>query len=107
MDTSSPAPALRNPKAAEIPALLERLDRYGLSVAAFARSLGLKPAALYIAQQKRRAAKQPTPIFDPVRIIEPSSPAFEVTLQSGHRLCVPTDFDPDALRQLLAVLGAC
>ena len=47
----------------------------------------------------------------PVTVLGSTSPArsravagFEVLLANGRRLCVPSDFDADALRELIAVL---
>jgi len=100
---------LRNPAAAEIPALLAELKKSGLSVSAFARARGLKPQQLYVARRRRKRKKVPAPVFDPVRIIGATEAPvlFQLKLASGLKLTIPTDFDSSALRRLLKILGAC
>ena len=53
-------------------------------------------------------AAKPAPLFVPVRVNTATVGVipFEVLLRTGRRVQVPTQFDPDALRRLLAVLEA-
>ena len=93
--------------------LLVELPSSGLSTAAFARSHGLPPWKLYNALQKRTRGlggrtKKPTLI--PVRVKNPrreSESAFELLLVGGHRVVIPEDFDPSALRRLMGALAGC
>jgi len=100
---------LRNPTASELPGLLAELDESGLGVAAFARDRGLKPHNIYIARRRLRSSGSAATIFDPVRFAGAiaSGSTFELELRAGHRLLIPTDFDPSSLRRLLEVLAAC
>ena len=107
MKNSSKSRPLRNPSASEIPALIAELSASGMGVAAFARSRGLKPQNLYLAQ--RRARNAPAVAFDPVRIVEIDKQLapFKLELATGHKLWVPADFECSAVRRLIELLSAC
>jgi len=100
---------LRNPSASEIPALLTELSASGQSVAAFARSRGLKPHNLYVARRRNRDKSAPPLRFDPVQIVGGDMPAsaFRLELTNGTRLWVPADFESSAVRRLVELLTAC
>ena len=87
--------------------LLENLDASGMTTAAFARANGIPPWKLYNtlrSRAKKRLALVPV-------LVKPDHPAssgpLELTLASGHRLCIPADFDEQALRRLMGVLAGC
>ena len=101
--------------------LLQQWQRSGLTLAAFARNAGVTPGAL--SYWRRRFADEPTPpprdepalSFVPVTLTDaaalatpPGAPAtaasFEIALPDGIALRVPSDFDADALRRLIATL---
>ncbi len=84
MTNSADQPPLRNPSASEIPALLTELAASGQSVAAFARSRGLKPHNLYVARRRRRVKSVPPVRFDPVQIGGADMPASAFKLDVSH-----------------------
>ena len=58
-------------------------------------------------QAARRRRRAPTPSFIPVRVVSdvtPSRRSVEVVLANGRVLRVGGDFDPQVVRQLLALL---
>jgi len=122
MMTTDAIAAARRITRDELPALLADLDRSGLSIAAFARSRGLRPSPLYRARQQlaQDASLSPSSSpttspskaadFIPIRVIDrgrASAASITVELTSGTKLIVPPDFDAASLRNLLEVVGAC
>ena len=115
MDSKSEMP-LRSVPAAEARALLAEHEGTDLSIAAFARSKGVKPWSLYNA---RAASLRRADRTDRVDLVElrPRGDARETTgsvtaplelsLPSGITLRIDRDFDEVALRRLLGVLVAC
>jgi hypothetical protein len=115
-------------------ALIEQWRAGGLSLPAFCERHGLrkgtmqnwvyKPALKLAVEEARRATQapcetpaevaevaEPTPAFLPVKIppvaTEPESTRhapIEVVLRKGRRIRVPRGFDPQTLRQVVAVL---
>lgn len=94
-----------------------------LSVAAFCRQRQLDPQSFFRWRHLLARRDQPPalpaqgpsdspaapPLFLPVRVRPPvpaaaHPPAFEVVLRTGRLLRVGPGFDPDCLRQLLAIL---
>ncbi|QDU67899.1 hypothetical protein Pla86_36010 [Planctomycetes bacterium Pla86] len=105
----------RSVPAEEALALLKEHSRSDVSLAAFARSKGVKPWSLYNARaaERRRAMRpRPEPFFE-LRLEEPAptegadATLIELVLPSGLSLRVRRDFDEVALRRLLGVLGSC
>jgi hypothetical protein len=92
----------------------------GASQAAFCRSHGLNVNTfnfwkLRVFRQQpgtqhnqglRAVASATGSKFFPVRVVTPSSCAFEVCLSGGHTIRVAPDFDEASLRRLIAVLEA-
>lgn len=73
----------------------------GLSVSAYARREGLNEVTL--GAWKRRLAQEDRPTF--VELVQPRvSAGFRLEV-GGVAVQVPQDFDPEALRRLLAVVG--
>ena len=118
MTTTDAVAAARRITRDELPALLLDLDRSGLSIAAFARSRGVRPSPLYRARQQLTQDAIPSPTTSPskaadlipIRVIDrgrASAASFTVEFASGTKLIVPPDFDAASLRSLLEVLGAC
>ena len=97
-------------------ALVREQEESGETVKGFARSRGLSPATLYwwrSALCRRPRSKAGAPRLAQVAllssngdVVRDGSLAFELGLPSGHRLRVPSGFDPEALRRLLSVLEA-
>jgi len=96
-------------------ALVREQESSGESVKEFARTRGLSAASLYWWRSVlgRRSRSKPKGIRFAQLTLQHSSepavhgagiPAFELTLGSGHRLRVPSSFDPESLRRLLSVL---
>lgn len=95
---------------------VERLERSGLSLRAFAEREGLKRGSLSCWKWKlagRRGRRRPaSPSVAPLRFVEltakAASPAgavgFEVVLASGRRVRVPGGFDAGELSRLVQVL---
>jgi len=120
MTTTNAIAAARRITRDELPALLLDLDRSGLSIAAFARSRGVRPSPLYRARQGRAQGPSSSPSratsppdaadFIPIRVIDrgpAACPSITVELTSGTKLIVPPDFDAASLRSLLEVVTAC
>ena len=111
METTTTPAALRSISKEELPAMLEDLERSGLSIAAFARDRGVRPSPLYRARQleaKRDGSAHPD--FVPIRVLDRSSVAsasLTVELPSGIKISVPPDFDTTAFERLIGVLIAC
>lgn len=106
MSTDTPS-ELRTPTRGEVPALLQELEASGESLAAFARSRGLRSWKLYKARRKLRPAKRGVELV-PVRVVdEPRAEAIGLVLACGHRLEIPRNFDEALLRRLLGVLASC
>ena len=92
--------------------IVARQEGSGLSVAEFCRRHGMAAASLY-AWKRRLRDGAPAPGFVAVRaaIESPApdqdreqAPAIELHLPGGRRLVLPSGFDPQGLRQVLAVL---
>jgi transposase-like protein len=92
---------------------VRRWQRSGLSVAAFCQQEGLPASSFRYWQHKvssEGAERDPgEATMVPVEVVTSVSPAmdrsvFEVLLRSGDVLRVPSGFDPEALRVLVAVL---
>lgn len=100
-DTKAVAPPL------DMNELLESLDVSGMTTAAFARANGIPSWKLYNALRSRAKKGQSlVPVL--IRQAQPaSSGPLELALASGHRLCIPADFDEQALRRLMGVLAGC
>jgi transposase-like protein len=91
---------------------VERWKDSGLTAKEFARELGLNPRSLVFWKwQLGRAAtparaklerSKPLPLVE--LAVSAGSPQFEVEVRGGRRLIIPSSFDGDALRRLLAVL---
>ncbi len=83
----------------------------GLSISAFCREREVSPASFFSWRRKLAAGgrKEVAGKFIPIELAPPASlarqPSFEVALPNGLRIHVPPQFDADALRALLAVLG--
>lgn len=82
-------------------ARVARLERSGLSIAAFAREEGLNPVTLGNWRRKLRGG---APQF--VELLGGPSRGFDVELRGGHRVHVPEAFSAEALARLVAVLEA-
>jgi len=93
-------------------------ERSGKTVQAFAKARGLSAATLYWwrSELKRGARRSsggelqlaPVTLLESGEPVAPSLATFEVTLSSGHRVLVPSGFDADSLRRLIAALeGRC
>jgi transposase len=90
--------------------ILAALEEADMSVAEFARSQGVAPRRLY---RWRRTLRKNDPalafeevaVERAVRIGELDAERIEVVLGSGRAVRVGRDFDPEALRRLLTVLG--
>ena len=99
--------------------MLRQWRRSGCSVRAFCGEHGLAEALFYawrrtIQERDREtrrdaprsrdhAARSAAPLFVPVTVAETTAP-IEVILARGHVIRIAPGFDPDTLRQLLAVL---
>ena len=98
---------LRTPARREIPGLLKELEASGESLAAFARTRGVRSWKLYKARRKLRPSKPEVELV-PVRVVdEPRAEAIGLVLAFGHRLEIPRNFDETLLRRLLEVLASC
>jgi hypothetical protein len=94
--------------------LVREQESSGKSVQEFARQRGMSAATLYWWRSelgRRGAGRGERIALAPVTVLGTTSPArsrggagFEVLLANGRRLCVPRDFDADALRELIAAL---
>ena len=104
---------------ADYEALLAERDTSGLTLRAFAESVGIKPATLYSWNRRLRAKQryaEETPRLAPLQVVEaePTTPSpdgvettwFELTLGDERVLLIPVGFDSSELRRLLAVLQA-
>jgi len=83
----------------------------GLSISAFCREQEVSPASFF-SWRRRLAAEgreEGAGKFVSIELAPPESqarqPTFEVALPNGLRVHVPPQFDADALRELLDVLG--
>jgi transposase-like protein len=99
--------------------MLRQWRRSGCSVRAFCAEHGLSEALFYawrrtIQERDREtrgdaprsqdhASRSTPPLFVPVTFAE-TAPPLEVVLARGHVVRITPGFDPDTLRQLLAVL---
>jgi hypothetical protein len=102
--------------------VLARQEQSGLTRAAFSHREGINESALSWwarelskrsqarrpARQVRRPTPAPRPAFVPVRVIQAAprsgASALEVVTRGGHVVRVQPDFDPAALRRLIAAL---
>jgi hypothetical protein len=87
-------------------ALLREHSSSGLSLRAFAAQRGV--SANTLAYWKYTRARQ-TPDFEEIRVVPDAAldrraALLELVLSSGHTVRVPSNFDADALRRLLAAL---
>lgn len=99
-------------QAEEMQALLAEHAKSELSLAAFARQRGIHPRTLYYWSRRLRssaAAAKTAPRLAPVTLIHdrPGAPRIEVELRSGHRVHLPTGYDPAELSRLIGVLESC
>src|SRR6266850_4769816 len=93
-------------------ALVHEQEGSGKSVREFAHARGLSPASLYwwrSALGRRARSRSKGPRLAEIALLPSSvecldAAAFELALSSGHRLRVPSRFDAESLRRLLAVL---
>jgi transposase-like protein len=79
----------------------------GLSIRAFCQRYGLVEGSFYFWRRELERRKATAPAFAAVTITDQqafSQEPLEVVLASGVRVRVPSGFDPQTLRQLLAVL---
>jgi transposase-like protein len=87
--------------------VIRRCERSKQTVRAFCGEHGLSEQSFYwwkrtIAERDQRADG---PAFVPLRVSSSTAaPALEVVAGPGRVIRVPTDFDADTLRRLLAVL---
>ncbi len=87
----------------EARAVLERMRSSGLAVAEFAAKEGLVPQRLYWWQARLNAPTAKAAGFVEVTAVATPSP-LELVLRTGDVIRVPTSFNEDALRRVLAVL---
>ena len=93
-------------------ALVREQEASGKSVREFAERRGLSAATLYWWRSAlARRARSSRPHFAEVTLLDSDadverrdSQPFELALRGGGRLRVPSGFDPESLRRLLAVL---
>ena len=89
-----------------------------MSVRRFAITHGLSPLTLYVWRRKLgrtrsrktgadRAGLVAVDVLERDDVGVDSFGGFEVSLSSGHRVRVPTNFDAAGLAKLLTVLRAC
>lgn len=95
----------------EIREIIAAFDASGLSQAAFAREHGISPNSLSRWLQRSPTCDVATePALVPVRVVPGvrPEPAYEVRLTNDRVVCVPTGFDDDELRRVLAAAeGTC
>jgi hypothetical protein len=90
--------------------MVERWQRSGQTIRAFCDARGLSEPSFYawkrtIAERDQRQEAADMPAFLPVRVApSAASPTLEVVVGPGRVIRVPSDFDADMLRRLLAVL---
>jgi len=111
---SDPTPTPRSVPASEARKLLEEQRGSGLSIAAFARSKGVRAWSLYNAQAiaRRRPRRSSEAALAEVRVVDAPAKqnnlaALELALPSGIAIRVNRDFDEVALRRVLGVLASC
>lgn len=86
--------------------------RSGMSVAAFARSQGIRPERLSRWRGRLSVAEPAVPRFHRVRVVErsavpgPDGEGVEILLAGGRRVAVRPGFDGDLLTQVIRVLEA-
>jgi hypothetical protein len=119
MTTEPTRRSQRTPSDDEIPSLLEALETFGGSTAAFAREQGLAAWKLYKARRaaagagpgrRRRRRRKDGPDFVPVQVVverPASSVPLELVLGSDRRLLIPSGFDETTLRRVMEVLVSC
>jgi len=102
MTTEPTRRSQRTPSDDEIPSLLEALETFGGSTAAFAREQGLAAWKLYKARRatagagpgrRRRRRRKDGPDFVPVQVVverPASSVPLELVLGSDRRLLIPS-----------------
>lgn len=89
----------------EARAALDAHSQSGLSVAEFADREGLDAQRLYSWRRRLSPAPTTAPRFIEVKGIAAAADArFEIELRSGYIVRVPSAFDSDALRRLIAAL---
>jgi len=89
-------------RAEDARAVLERLESSGLSVRRFAARENLKVQRLYHWRAQLGSTARRGPAF--VEIKSMVTATIEVVLRSGHVLRVPSGFDEETLRRLIATL---
>lgn len=99
-------------RAEAMKALLAEHANSGISLAAFARSHGIREGTLYYWSRRLRShspAGKPGPRLAPVKLIpdRPDSPVLEIELRSGHTLRLFSGLDKTELTNLLSVLASC
>jgi hypothetical protein len=105
--------SLRSVPASEARELLKEQMQSDLSIAAFARSKGVKPWSLYNAKAvtRRRARGTSESRFAEVQVVdrvaEEVRTPLELALPSGICVRVQGEFDEVVLRRLLGVLASC
>lgn len=113
---SSGRPTSRGELAAWYSSILEQQAESGLSVTEYAARAGLSAWTLYGWRRRLGAVADASPSSERPRLIEvavsrPTAPATEgllVRLGDGRRsVVVPSGFDGDDLRRLVAVLESC
>jgi len=111
---SNPSEQLRSVPASEARDLLAEQRTSGESIAAFARSKGVHPWALYNARaiERRRANRSASTRLAEVRVVDdpserPPQGAVELGLPSGISIRLTRNFDEVALRRVLGVLSSC
>lgn len=87
--------------------------RSGLTASAFADREGINPRSLTwwawkLRQDGTAADEAKRPAFVPIEVVPGptvvATERLEVVLPGGARLCVPAQFDPSALAQVISVL---
>jgi hypothetical protein len=96
----------------QLQGLVEEQEASGLSMAAFARKVGIPAYRLYDARTRLRRSRRAASLHDlhPLHVIDPESAAgeaIELRLPSGLSIKVERNFDEVALRRLLKVLVSC
>lgn len=89
--------------------LLRRRERRGLTWAELSAESGVPRSTLHWWDRRLREEEQEGPRFVRLDITQDATAGghpIEVVARSGHRILVPSGFDPRSLRQVLEVLDA-